>query len=53
MARHVERAIRMKKQEVARGDYTLSRERPEGRFQRQAMPLLRVNNTRRGDSPRW
>lgn len=52
MARHVERAIRMKKQDVARGD-TLSWERPEGIFQRQAMPLLRVNNTRRADSPRW
>ncbi len=58
MARHVGRAIRMKqkirmkKQEVPRvlcsGAWLKERI-----FQRQAMPLLRVNNTRRGDSPRW
>lgn len=53
MARHVERAIRIKKQDVARGDYTLSWDLSGRRFQRQVMPLLRVNNTRRGDSPRW
>ncbi len=58
MARHVGRAIRMKqkirmkKQEMPRvmcsGVWLKERI-----FQRQAMPLLPVNNNRRADSPRW